>query len=184
MGHLSTSFLWLHCVAFMLITRSQYWSVSKRKVQLNLGTPLHRISIGILFLTQFSPSGLSKGFPPGLLGFPPGFFALSSGARLRPMKKSGTQAQPSPITVTLSPAWLYGPAVVVVGVVVTTVVAVGFGVVAGHSSFQFPTVSIFDPLLDKSTRIVQPDDVSTIAWHFSIFFLWLHLVALNDVTSP
>merc|ERR550517_743191 len=92
--------------------RSQYSSVSKRKVQLNLGTPLHRISIGILFLTQFSPSGLSNGFPPGfpgfpgLLGFPPGFFALISGARLRPMKKSGTQAQPSPITVTLSPAWL------------------------------------------------------------------------------
>merc|ERR1712203_32451 len=107
MGHLSTSFLWLHWVAFMLITWSQYSSVSKRKVQLNLGTPLHRISCGILFLTQFSPSGLSKGFPPpgfpGLLGFPPGFFALSSGARLRPMKKSGTQAQPSPITVTLSP---------------------------------------------------------------------------------
>merc|ERR1719239_56263 len=186
MGHLSTSFLWLHCVAFMLITRSQYSSVSKRKVQLNLGTPLHRISIGILFLTQFSPSGLSKGFPgfPGLLGFPPGFFALISGARLRPMKKSGTQAQPSPITVTLSPAWLYGPAVVVVGVVVTTVVAVGFGVVAGHSSFQFPTVSILEPLLDKSTRIVQPEEVSTTTLHFSIFFLWLHWVALNEVTSP
>merc|ERR1719239_1109149 len=82
MGHLSTSFLWLHCVAFMLITRSQYSSVSKRKVQLNLGTPLHRISIGILFLTQFSPSGLSNGFPPGfpgfpgLLGFPPGFLHI------------------------------------------------------------------------------------------------------------
>merc|ERR1712203_975149 len=76
MGHLSTSFLWLHWVAFMLITWSQYSSVSKRKVQLNLGTPLHRISIGTLFLTQFSPSGLSNGFP-GLLGFPPGVFALS-----------------------------------------------------------------------------------------------------------
>ena len=68
-GHLSTSFLWLHWVAFMLITLwwgklrhwiyhnvkdetwSQYSSVSKRKVQLNLGTPLHRISCGILFLT-------------------------------------------------------------------------------------------------------------------------------------
>ena len=32
-------------------TWSQYSSVSKRKVQLNLGTPLHRISCGILFLT-------------------------------------------------------------------------------------------------------------------------------------
>ena len=32
-------------------TWSQYSSVSKRKVQLNFGTPLHRISIGTLFLT-------------------------------------------------------------------------------------------------------------------------------------
>merc|ERR1712203_703842 len=111
MGHLLTSFLWLHWVAFMLITWSQYSSVSNRKVQLNFGTPLHRISIGTLFLTQFSPSGLSNGFPgfPGLLGFPglpPGFFARVRGARLSPMKTSGTQEHPSPITVTLSPAWL------------------------------------------------------------------------------
>merc|ERR1712062_684693 len=39
-GHLLTSFLWLHWVAFMLITWSQYSSVSKRKVQLNFGSPL------------------------------------------------------------------------------------------------------------------------------------------------
>jgi len=163
MGHRVTCLLWLHFLASRLNAHSQYSSVSKTKVQVNLGTPRHRISLLKLLRINFIFAGGFSGFP--LLEAPEGSVVPSA------IRNSGTQEHPSPITVIFSPACPNGSIVVVGGGLVITVVAVGFGVVGGHVSVTFPTVYTLFFLFFSLVLIVQPSLVGMITGQFSKFFL-------------